>query len=193
MSHFRNFLALAIAVVLIGCAHPIVIGPTQTPARYSESLINKNVAYVMSESDRSKEVTTDGGGGDSVRYFPYRDLEKGIRDALRAVYADVYVIRSAKDSSAIKSGNISYIFIPEISTSSSSSSIFTWPPTKFNIEMSCDVTDADGNLVSRIQAKGAGAAEFSEFIPEFGLAGRRAANDLSENFKQAVSADQKIR
>lgn len=193
MSRFGSFLALAIAALLVGCAHPIVIGPTQTPARYAESLINKNVAYVLSESDRSKEVTTDGGGGDSVRYFPYRDLEKGIRDALRAVYADVYVIRSAKDTNAIKSGNISYIFIPEISTSSSSSSIFTWPPTKFNIEVSCNVTDADGNLVSRIKAKGTGAAEFSEFIPEFGLAGRRAANDLSENFKQAISADQKLR
>ncbi|WP_228276347.1 hypothetical protein [Dechloromonas sp. H13] len=181
------------AAFLVGCAHPIVIGPTQTPARYAESLINKNVAYVLSESERSKEVTTDGGGGDSVSYFPYRDLEKGIRDALRAVYADVYVIRSTKDTTAIKSGNISYIFIPEISTSSSSPSIFTWPPTKFTIEISCNVFDADGNLLTQVHAKGSGEAEFSEFVPEFGLAGRRAANDLSENFKRAVSADQKLR
>ena len=199
MSHFRSFLAFSIATLLGGCAVPmphvlpIVIVPTQTPARYAESLLNKNVAYVLSESDRSKEVWDYMSMLNHVGYFPNRDLEKGIRDALRAVYADVYVIRSTKDTNAIKSKNISYIFIPEISTNSSAS--FSGPtlPTKFNIEVSFNVTDADGELVSRIQAKGTGAAEVSEIGRDWGLAGQRAANNFSENLRKAVSADQKLR
>ena len=53
-------------------------------------------------ADRAREVITPGGGGDKVSYFPYRDLEKSIRDALRAVYSDVFVVKAASDAEAIK-------------------------------------------------------------------------------------------
>ena len=189
----RLTLILSLASLLGACAHPIVISPLETPVRSDDSLSSKKVAYVMTDADRSKEVTTGGGGGDKVNYFPYRDLEKAIRDALRAVYSDVFVIKSSSDSAAIQGNDISFVFAPEISTSSNSQSILTWPPTQFTIDLSCNVTDPAGNIISRIRVVGSGAAEFSEFKADFGLAGRRAASELSQKLKQEISATPRLR
>ena len=189
----RLTLILALASLLGACAHPIVISPLETPVRSDASLSLKKVAYVMTDADRSKQVTTEGGGGDKVNYFPYRDLEKAIRDALRAVYSDIFVIKSPSDSTAIQGNDISFVFAPEISTSSNSQSMFTWPPTQFTIDLSCNVTDPVGNMISRIRVVGSGAAEFSEFKADFGLAGKRAASELSEKLKQEISANPRLR
>lgn len=188
----RLTLVLALASLLGACAHPIVISPIETPGRDSAFLSPKKAAYVMTDADRNTQVTTEGGGGDKVSYFPYRDLEKGIRDALRAVYSDVFVIKSPFDSDAIQQNGISFVFAPEILTSSSSQSIFTWPPTQFTIELSCYVTDPAGNILSRIRVVGSGAAEFSEFKSDLGLAGRRAASDVSEKLKQEIRANPRL-
>jgi hypothetical protein len=189
----RLIVILSLTAFLGACAHPIVISPLETSARGDISTSSKKVAYVMTDADRSKQVTTEGGGGDKVSYFPYRDLEKAIRDALRAMYADVFVIKSPSDLSAIKGNDISFVFAPEIFTSSNSQSMFTWPPTQFTIDLSCNVTDPVGNMISRIRVVGNGAAEFSEFKADFGLAGRRAASELSEKLKQEVSANSRLR
>ena len=189
----RLTLILVLAAFLGACAHPIVISPLETPTRSDASLSSIKVAYVITDADRNKQVTTEGGGGDKINYFPYRDLEKAIRDALRSVYLDVFAIKSPSDSGAIKENDISFIFAPEISTSSNSQSIFTWPPTQFTIDLSCYVTDPVGNAISRIRVVGSGAAEFSEFKSDFGLAGRRAASDLSNKLKQEISANPRLR
>lgn len=188
----RLTLIIALTFLLGACAHPIVISPLETPARVDASHSLKKVAYVMTDADRNKEVTTEGGGGDKVSYFPYRDLEKVIRDVLSTVYSDVFVIKSPSDSATIQENNISFVFAPEISTSSNSQSMFTWPPTQFTIELSCNTTDNVGNLISRIRVVGSGAAEFSEFKADFGLAGRRAAFELSEKLKQEIIANSRL-
>jgi len=189
----RIAVALSLAALLGACAHPIVISPLETPSRDNDAIQSKQVAYVMTDADRNKQVTTEGGGGDKVSYFPYRDLEKAIRDALRSVYSDVSVIKSPSDVMAIKENDISLVFAPEIMTSSNSQSIFTWPPTQFTIELALNVTDAVGNIISRIRVISSGAAEFSEFKADFGLAGRRAASELSDKLKQEVSANPRLR
>lgn len=189
----RFTLILALASLLGACAHPIVISPVETPLRSDASLSSKKVAYVMTDADRSKQVITEGGGGDKVIYFPYRDLEKAIRDALRAVYADVFVIKSPSDSGEIQGNDISFVFVPEISTSSNSPSVLTWPPTQFTIDFSCNVTDPVGNMISRIRVVGSGVAEFSEFKADFGVAGRRAASEFSEKLKQEIIATPQLR
>ena len=184
-------LLLFLATFLGGCGakRQIVISPLETPARGDTSLSSKKVAYVMTEADRYMQVTSEGGGGDKVSYFPYRDLEKAIRDALRAVYADVFAIKASSDSNAIQENDISFVFSPKIYTASDSESMFTWPPTQFYIDLSCKVTDPMGKIVSRIKVEGRGAAEYSEFKEDFGLAGRRAASDLSEKLKKEIIAD----
>ena len=181
------FAALTVSL-LAACAHPIGIGPLETPVRNEAGLNPKKVAYVMTDADRTREVITPGGGGDKVSYFPYRDLEKSIRDALRSVYSDVFVVKAASDAEAIKAHGVSYVFTPTITTTSESPSLFTWPPTKFGIDLSCAVTDAQGQRVTDLRVQANGTAEFSEFMKDFGLAGRRASGQLSEQLKQAVAA-----
>jgi hypothetical protein len=53
-------------MLIVGCAHPIAITPTSTIERPDKPLVKKNVAYVMTDADREKQVTTEGGGGDKV-------------------------------------------------------------------------------------------------------------------------------
>ena len=177
---------LLLSLVLSACAHPINIGPIETPVRNDAKLIKKNVAYVMTDENRNKLVTTDGGGGDKVSYYPYRELEKAIRDALRANYESVTVIKSVADTKAIQENNLSLIFSPEISTSSVSNSVLTWPPTQFFINLSCDVADNQAKVITQFRLSGNGSAEFSEFKSDFGLAGRRAATDLATKLQQEI-------
>lgn len=190
---WRLPLAAALLALLTACAHPIGISPLETPVRNEAGLSPKKVAYVMTDADRGKEVTTAGGGGDKVSYFPYRDLEKSIRDALRAVYSDVFVVKSASDREAIASFGVSYVFSPSITTTTESPSLLTWPPTKFGIDLTCEVSDPEGKAVATVKAQSNGTAEFSEFKSDFGLAGRRAASQLSEQFKQQVQANARLR
>lgn len=176
-----------IFVTLISaCAHPITIVPNKTPERNAALLSQKKAAYIMTESDRNKQVTTAGGGGDKVNYYPYRDVEKAIRDALRSIYADVIAISSSSDFDSIKTNNISVIYTPVISTVSSSDSAFTWPPTYFQVELTCNVNDIIGKELSFIKVTGNGNAEFSEFKINTGLAGSRASSDLSEKLRQEI-------
>ena len=140
----------------------------------------------MTDNDRNKQVTTAGGGGDKVNYYPYRDVEKAIRDALRSIYADVIAISSSADIDSLKINNISVVYIPVISTVSSSDSAFTWPPTYFGVELTCNVNDVAGKELSNLKVTGNGNAEFSEFKINSGLAGSRASSDLSEKLRQEI-------
>lgn len=190
---FRFGLAVAAVALLGACAHPISLEPTNVPERVETSLVPKKVAYVISDADRGKEITTPGGGGDKVSYFPYRDMEKAIRSALRAVYQDVTAVKSASDAPAIQEAGVAYVFTPEIVTTSSSPSPFTWPPTKFAAEVSCTVTDAQGALVAKVRANGEGAAEFAEFKSDFSLSARRAVADVATKLAQEIRSNDKLR
>ncbi|RJF96335.1 hypothetical protein D3871_21030 [Noviherbaspirillum saxi] len=131
----------------------------------------------MSEDVRTKEVTTPGGGGDKVSYQPYRDMETAFYKMLTNVFGSVTKLKTAKDAEAISRNNVSYIITPEIVTNSSSPSPFTWPPTKFNVDLTCQITDALGNPVLTKSVSGEGNAEFSEFKSDFSLSGKRASQD----------------
>jgi len=189
---FRVSLALVTVALLAACAHPISMEPSKLPEISASNLVQKKVGYVITDANRTKEVTTPGGGGDKVSYFPYRDLEKGIRTALRAVYQDVTSLTSATDLAAIDQAGVSYVFTPEITTTSSSPSPFTWPPTQFTAEVSCTVTDAKGAVVAKVMANGQGAAEFSEFKSDFSLSARRAAADVVEKLAVEIRREQKL-
>jgi hypothetical protein len=185
--------AAAVVSLLAACAHPINLEPTQLPERDEAKLVAKKVGYVLKDTDRAKEVTTPGGGGDKVSYYPYRDMEKAIRASLRAVYQDVSSLKSPNDAAAIKEAGVAYIFLPEISTASSSSSPFTWPPTQFTVNVICTVTDPQGAVLAKVASTGAGAAEFSEFKSDFSLSARRAVAEAVEKLAQEVRKNEKLR
>jgi len=190
------FLRLAAASALIalvaGCSHPITMITETAPPRSTAHLIPKKVAYVMTDAQRDLQVTTAGGSGDRVSYYPYRDLEKSIRDALRGVYRNVIVLRTASDAKANEAAGVSLVFTPQIKTDSSSSSWVTWPPTAFTAEVSCVVTDAAGAEVTRVRAVGNGAAEFGEFNGDYGLAARRAARQMTSQLSSEIRRNEKL-
>lgn len=185
--------AAGLALLLAACAHPINIAPdTDSIAAPSTAPVARSVAYVISSADRDLEVTTPGGGGDSIRYFPYRELESGIFQALSAIYKRVTLWRSTAEKSAPLNRDVTLVFTPKISTGSSSTSIVTWPPTSFFITINYDVKDAAGGQVYTNQVLGRGAAEFEEFKSDFGLAGKRAAKEVLVNFKAQVEAAKEL-
>lgn len=182
--------AATVVALLTACAHPISLEPTSTPKRDEAQLVAKKVAYVMTDADRAKQVETPGGGGDKISYYPYRDIEKSLREALRSVYADVMVLRAATDT---KDTGVQYVFAPEITTTSSSPSAFTWPPTKFSTELACTVTDASGAVVARFKVAGDGAAEYEEFKSDFSLSARRSVQVVAEKFAQEVRSRSQLK
>ncbi|SCX70962.1 hypothetical protein [Variovorax sp. EL159] len=185
--------AAALMALLAGCVHPITMITETAPPRSQAHLLPKKVAYVMTDALRDVEVITPGGSGDRVSYYPYRDLEKSIRDALRAVYRDVVVLRTAGDAKANEAAGVSLVFTPQIKTDSSSSSWISWPPTSFTAEVSCVVTDAAGAEITRVRATGNGTAEFGEFKGDFGLAARRAAARLTSQLSSEIRKNEKLR
>ena len=189
----RLGLALLLVALLGACAHPISLDPASTPARNEASLLARKVAYVMNDEQRARQVTTAGGGGDKVSYFPYRDMERAIRESLRAVFSDVVVLRSASDAQALASSGATLVFVPDIRTESSSSSMLTWPPTRFDAVLECKVQDAAGAPVTTVYANASGAAEFDEFKADFSLAARRSVQLLAERFVEALKKDPKLR
>ena len=178
MKSIASALIIASAAILGGCAHPIVISPDLASIdRKVEKRIEKNVAYYIAPTYRTLEVTTPGGGGDSIKYQPYKELEPGLYKILGNVFKDVTALNSENESDTIKAKSIKYVIKPTINTGSSSPSPFTWPPTKFTVNLIFDISDENGNPVFRKSVLGEGAAEYEEFKADFSLSAKRASQD----------------
>ena len=180
--------AVALLALLGACAHPISITPDLASIPAQKPSVQKNAVFVIATEDRDREVTTPGGGGDSIRYFPYRELETGIFQVLSSIYARVTLLRTSTDKSLLDASKASYIFLPTIATESSSSGTFTWPPTDFVVTIKYKVQDPAGKAVYDNQVQGKGQATYDEFKKETGLAGRLAAQDALKKFKAQVEA-----
>lgn len=188
----RGFLAVALAALAltVGCAHPISVNPDAAAIRASSpARIDKAVAYYVSPDDMKLEVTTPGGGGDKVSYFPYRDLDPAIYQALSQVFTSVIKIETPTAAGR----PVQFLLTPKLLTTSSSSSAFTWPPTDFSVELTCKVTDGSGAPVTSIVVTGTGKAEFSEFKSDFSLSARRASLDAMNKLVKALEAAPELR
>lgn len=187
--------AVAIVLALVGCAHPITIAPNiaSMDTGASSGKASRTVGYFISTEDRNREVTTPGGGGDKITYFPYRDLEPALFKVLTNSFKDVYILKSPSDTTFLASNKVSYVFIPKILTDSSSGSAFTWPPTDFSVSLECKALGPDGAELWHSTVKGEGKATFSEFKSEFGLAGRRAAEQAILQFEKQLRSSSLVR
>jgi hypothetical protein len=184
------FAAVLTAVVLSGCAHNIQINPSINGLQPSSKKIDKTVGYHISDIDQNLKVKTPGGGGDDISYTPYKDMESAFFAVLSNKFKDVYKVKSLNDKSFIKENEIKLIFLPSITTNSSSSSLFTWPPTNFTVEMTVKAIDDSGEIVWSDSVRTNGVAEFSEFKSDYGLAAKRATEaailQLAEKLDSAV-------
>jgi hypothetical protein len=168
------------ALILVGCAHPLQITPNiakiERPAD-AKPKIKANAGFYVNAALRNEEKITPGGGGDKVQTTPYRDLEIGFYKMLTNVFENVSTLDNARDHDAITKKQIRYVISPTVAPNSSSSSMLTWPPTFFSIDLTCEILDADGKLIDTKRVVGKGQAEFSEFKNDFALAGRLAMED----------------
>jgi hypothetical protein len=176
----KRLLMLASIVALGGCAHSISIVPdvNKVGREESKTRIQKQVGYFISEKDRVLRVTTPAGGGDSVKYTPYADIEPGIVRVLSNVFAGVHVIKDLQDKKFLKDKDVSYVFILTITTGSSSRNSFFWPPTDFTVSLECIATDGQFREVWRktVRAEG-GLIAVKQTLSDRGIAGRSAAEN----------------
>lgn len=179
MRTIKLALSLAVIMILVGCAHPLAISPDITKIERESSVqpIVKNVGYYIAPNVREISVTTPGGGGDAVSYSPYKDIEVGFYKMLSNVFQNVTQLKTANDVNIISKQSIAYVITPEITTDSSSPSPFTWPPTRFSLTLTCNISDSSGKLVTKTSVRGEGQAEYDEFKSDFSLSGKRAAQD----------------
>jgi hypothetical protein len=175
--------------LLGGCAHPIsVSGDAAALAGTSAAAakVDRKVGLLITEEQRKREVTSPGGGGDKVSYFPYRDLETGLYVALNEVFTGVTRLAGPADEK-VRSEGVTLIIAPEIITTSHSPSLLTWPPTVFTIELTCSVKDTDARELTRIRVQGEGRAEFDEFKSDPSLSAKRASTDALKKLVKSFS------
>lgn len=169
-------LAVLSLYALVGCGHSInITPPINTLNKEGVVKIDKNVGYYISSENMNKEVTTPGGGGDKVKYFPYKESEPALKTVLGNIFNQVVSVPAPNDAKFVADNKIAYIFTPEFTTDSSSPSPFTWPPTKFSMKINCNAADGSGKLLWQTVVEGEGQAEFDEFKHDFSLAARRAS------------------
>jgi hypothetical protein len=185
---FAKLILVFLISVLTGCAHSIRITPEKLPEATGTQRAPIAVGYFISEENRKRRVVTGGGGGDSVEYAPYAELESGLFRVLNNLFDNVHLLKSAEDKVVIADKKIRFVFKPTITTTSSSSSLVTWPPTSFEINLDVNAVDADGKTVWTERVTGRGAADFSEFKSDFSLAGKRASEAVLNNLQNAIKA-----
>jgi hypothetical protein len=188
MPNSFNFFLILMASLATGCAHSIQLAPDLDDLRMTavSDPIDKNVGYYISVADRTAEVVTPGGGGDDVKYFPYKDTEAALNTMLSKVFTRVYSIPNLNDTAFFEEKNIRMIFIPTITTDSSSSSVVTWPATDFTFTLTCTVTDTSGRKIWAKTVSAQGKAEFDEFKHDHSLSARRASEEAYEDMLSKV-------
>lgn len=183
---FLGFAALLVVALVAGCAHPVSLaGDVTSLAGTGSGKIDKAAGLNISDDDRKREVTSPGGGGDKVSYLPYRDLETGLYVALSETFSKVALVKGPNDPKA-KAEGLNYVFTTNITTTSYSPSMLTWPPTVFTVEISGKFSDPDGKTVTELRAVGDGRAEYDEFKTDFSLAAKRAAMDALKKLIKAL-------
>ncbi len=185
---------LFVLTLLAGCAHPFVITPpldsiAATPGAHR---IDKTVGFYVAPELRTAAVVTPGGGGDKVRYTPYKDTEAALYKMLNNVFTNVTILQT-DDAAANAKAGLSFVITPTLVTNSASSSAFTWPPTDFTMDLTCTVRDAAGQIVLSARVSGDGKTEFSEFKHDFAQAGERAVTDAVLKMQQALLSAAELR
>lgn len=182
-----RFLGLAALVLLAGCAHPVTI---RSDVAYPKVQATNSAAvgYYISDSNRKLEVTTPGGGGDKIRYFPYRDLEPALLGTLGSVFGKVYALPDAGRDAYIKAHDITFVFEPVFTTGSSSDSMMFWPATDFDLTMKVTAVDGAGKSIWEHRFTGHGHVDKNRSLVDVPPA-KEAAKQVFEALRQALVSE----
>jgi hypothetical protein len=189
MNFNRILLTAFLGLFLVGCAHPIKISPDMSrlePVSTAQPRLTTTAGYYIPPEVESVEVTTQGGGGDNVRYYPYRDMAAGFHKMLSNVFASVVKLASPTDKPTLDREGINYVIVPTMVTTSGGSGFFTWPPTNFSVDLTSQIRNAEGKLIASPRVVGIGDADTAERLSEHGIAGRRAMEDALLKMQSAL-------
>lgn len=176
-----------IVAVLGGCAHPINVEPDLGRiAGTTGQPLPIRVGYFLPNDLVNMEVTTPGGGGDSVRYNPYASVATGYQRMLSQVFSGVVLVPSMADFQSRAGSDIDYVLTPQIVTNSGGSNFFTWPPETFSVDFTSTIRDRNGKVVATPRVVGMGTATTSERIADHGFSGRRAFEDALRKMNPAL-------
>jgi hypothetical protein len=184
MRFFRLIAALGVAVAVVGCAHPIDIAPDsariQAPTGVKRPI---RMGLHIPAQQLALEVTTPGGGGDNVRYFPYRSIGDPLKRVLEALYESVVPLSGPE-----LPADVDYVLVPFVVTNSGGSNFFTWPPETFTVDLAASIKGKDGKTVAGPRVVGSGTATTQERLGgrDFGFAGRRAMEDALSKLAVAL-------
>ncbi len=174
------FVRLAPALLLLtcACAHSITITPglDALPAP-AGARIEKNVGYYIAPENLAKQVETPGGGGDKVKYLPYKESEPALKQVLSNIFGEVHALPSPTAAELIASKNIAYVFIPTITTDSSSRSSWIWPPSDFTVSLDCRATDGTGKVIWETSLKTEAHMRLPDVYRDHSLAGKEAIKE----------------
>lgn len=189
--NLRVVLSVVAVALLVGCAHPISVAPKDEALSVntaSQVKLKKQVGFYISPESLNLEVTTPGGGGDNVRYFPYRDIEVGYQKMLSSVFDGVIRVSKLSDSAEFERGGLAYVFAPEMITNSGSTGFFTWPPTNFSVDLTSKIRDASGKLVSSPRVIGVGSFPDGALAMKgnHGISGQIAMKDALEKTRNIL-------
>lgn len=189
MNLYRLLAVTIAALIVSGCAHPIKIEANTTKITSQMASYQRlpvRVGYFIPLELAGLEITTQGGGGDNVRYYPYRDIESGYHSILSNIFDSAKKLSSIPTDAGIPGEKIDFIFIPSIVTGSGGSGLFTWPPTNFTVDLTSQIRDAVGKPLGSLRVIGSGSAETGERLVEHGIAGRRAMEDALSKTQIAI-------
>jgi hypothetical protein len=177
MGRFVRF-TLTLLLLTCACAHPIAITPAlDALTAPGVGRIEKNVGYYISPENLARQVETPGGGGDKVKYFPYRESEPALKKVLSNIFGEVYSLPSPNPAEFISAKNIAYIFIPTITTDSSSRSSWIWPPSDFTVSLDCRATDGAGKAIWETSLKAEAHMRLPDVNRDHSLAGKEAIKE----------------
>lgn len=180
--------AIVSLFLLAGCAHAINITPNLRALTANTEILKTPVGYYLSPADRDKQVSQPSGGGDSVTYYPYKELEPALQKVLYERFKVVHALSSPPTERVLAEGKVDYAFIPEFITENYSTGVLTWPPTKFIVKCSMRAVDKTGTVVWSKQYEGTGEATSSDWKQDFGIAAKRAAESAFKSFAQDINS-----
>jgi hypothetical protein len=189
MNSRKLLLALVFALTLMNtaCSQLIVISPhaSTTPSEGSKK-VPKKVGMFISDANLAAETRHPHGGGDTVVYLPYRDLETPIFRVLQQSFQDAARLNDLNDS-IITTDSLSILAIPKIETTSTSGIFGMWAPNEFSVTIRCEFLSATTRApIVEISATGKGTARAGELMNETSLAARRATQEAIEKFRQVL-------
>lgn len=185
---FKSLLSALFMFILAGCAHSIEISPNLARLERLPSdppRLSSNIGYYIPAETISLEVITPGGGGDSVKYYPYRDMEAGFQKILSNVFTSVVKLVSLPDEGHVANG-IDYVISPTVVTNSGGGGP-TYMPKSFTVDLTSQIRNREGKPVTDLRVVGTGSVDgYMERLSDRGIAGRQAMEDALLKMQAAL-------